>query len=149
MDDRLALFARSVPDYGHRSLTLADGLDQCEARGYRVLEIPMRDLFGVTRRVQGSIIYITLNALLDPAEKTVTLWHEIGHCVLHDFKSAVLRSFGLHQDRRELEAEAIALAAYIPRVAAEHLTVPEIAERYRIRLALADLRKLAIKHFDI
>lgn len=146
MTDHLDRITRRVPNFSKYPLSLEDVHLLIIDWGFKVREIEFEILYGLTLRTKKHT-YLFVNALLDPVEQTISLLHEGFHGLSDSDEAVAMR--GAIDDETELEAESFALACVIPRADAERLSSREIAAAYHVRLKLARLRKVALRHFGI
>src|SRR5919205_1461830 len=114
-DMRLERMKHFVPGFGSRSLTLDYFESYCQFLGIEVVKMRMRRLYGQAIWA-GSELFIYLNSRLSYGEMTVTAYHELGHILLHTFKSDFPNEdFILNLSKIEAQASAVGLISLMPR----------------------------------
>lgn len=144
-------FARRVPGFGTRSLSLDDYYKESQQLGIRTLELPFCELYGATRTVRGKT-YIGLRAGLSRSDKLLTAWHEYLHGALHHPTTCnTLRSVNRaeQEPKWEKQAEIFALAAYIPTCDIWRHDVADLCEIYEISPEIVERRIMAWGRYGI
>lgn len=109
-------------------LTQEDFYRLCRRYKIVVEEMPLR-VSGFYYCVLGRH-YIAVNSLLRPTEKLFVMFHEFAHYLMHAPDVGVTANFhGIgKKTRKELEADAFALCALMPRSRIETLSIQELVD---------------------
>lgn len=112
--------------WNDRPLDERDFYSICKRFRIGVTEMPLVS-GGFYYRVLGKD-YIAVNSRLSGAKKLIVLFHELGHFLLHTPESGATANFhGVgRRTRQEIEADAFALCAIIPRSMLEDRTIDEL-----------------------
>ncbi len=102
-------------EWNERSLTEIDFARICKRFNVRVVEMPLRT-DGFYYRVMGRD-FIAIDSRLTGTRKLLVQFHELAHFLLHTPESGATANFhGVgRKTRPEIEADAVALCALIPR----------------------------------
>ncbi len=112
--------------WNERPLTESDFYRICKRFRIGVTEMPLTT-GGFYYRVMGRD-YIAVDSRLAGAKKLLVLFHELGHFLLHTPESGATANFHAvgGRTRQEIEADAFALCAVIPKPLLEDRTVDEL-----------------------
>jgi Zn-dependent peptidase ImmA (M78 family) len=118
--------------FNRRELTERDFYAICEAEGIQVTEMDVPVSFYFCLLGERHII---LNKKLKGIKKTFTMFHELAHHFLHgtDLPETAM-FFGLNKSKSELEADAIALLAIIPKKIGDFSFLDDHPNRYAKKL---------------
>lgn len=121
--------------WNERPLTEEDFNRLCKRRKVTVQEMPLR-VSGFYYCVMGRH-FIAIDSKLTRAKKLFVMFHEFAHYLLHaPDGSATANYHGVgHRTRKEIEADAFALCALMPRVWVESDRFAELAEEAGLDLA--------------
>lgn len=101
--------------FNRRVLTEQDFYDICQAEGIEVFEMDVPTSFYFS--VNGKH-FIVIKSKLKGLRKTFSMFHELAHHFLHGGKDAANAFFfGLLHSKNEIEADAVALIALLPKTA--------------------------------
>ncbi|MBK6750525.1 MAG: ImmA/IrrE family metallo-endopeptidase [Pyrinomonadaceae bacterium] len=114
------------PGWNKRPLTEDDFYQLCKRFRIGVTEMPLT-VGGFYHRVSGRD-FIAVDSRLSGAERVLVLFHELGHFLLHTPDSGATASFhGVQRSsRKEIEADAFALCAVIPKTLLESRSTDEL-----------------------
>ncbi|HEV8590847.1 MAG TPA: ImmA/IrrE family metallo-endopeptidase [Pyrinomonadaceae bacterium] len=114
--------------WNERPLTEDDFYRICRRLGVVIQEMPLR-VSGFYYSLKGGH-YIAIDSRLEPVQKRFVMFHELAHFLLHAPDKGVTANFhGIgKKTRKEIEADAVALCALIPKTWIETRTVDDIAE---------------------
>lgn len=115
-------------DWNRRPLTESDFYRLCKKHKIAVEEIPLR-VSGFYYSVLGKHC-IAIDSKLPPQKKLFVMFHEFAHFLLHAPESGATANYhGVgKRTRKEIEADAFALCALIPRCRIETSTISELIE---------------------
>ena len=107
------------PGWNRRPLTEDDFYRLCKKFRIGVTEMPLT-VSGFYYRVSGRD-FIAVDSKLSGPKKLLVLFHELGHFLLHTPESGATANFhGIQKtSRKEIEADAFALCAVIPKTMLE------------------------------
>jgi Zn-dependent peptidase ImmA (M78 family) len=130
-------------DWNERPLTEADFYRICRKLKITVDEYPLKTN-GFYYSVLGGH-YIVVDSRLSGHKKLLVLFHELAHFLLHAPDKGVTANFhGIgKKTRKEIEADAFALCALIPKTWIETRDIHEIAEHDGVSYELM-FQRLAI-----
>jgi len=114
--------------WNERELTENDLYRICRRFKIGVTEMPL-GVSGFYYRVMGRD-FIAVDSKLSGSKKLLVLFHELGHFLLHTPDSGVTANFhGLgRRSRKEIEADAFALCALIPKPLLESRSIDELID---------------------
>lgn len=118
--------SRVYPDWNKRPLTETDFYKLCKRFRIGVTEMPLT-VGGFYYRVSGRD-FIAVDSKLSGPKKLLVLFHELGHFLLHTPDSGATANFhGIQKSsRKEMEADAFALCAVIPKTLLESRSPDEL-----------------------
>lgn len=99
--------------FNQRSMTESDFYSICEIKNINVFEhdCPTSFYFSIENRH-----FIVIKKSLKGLQKTFSMFHELAHYFLHGGKDfSVAYFYGLSRSKNELEADAFALLALLPK----------------------------------
>ena len=114
------------PAWNERPLTEVDFYHLCKRFRIGVTEMPLT-VSGFYYRVSGRD-FIAVDSRLSGAQRVLVLFHELGHYLLHTPDSGATANFhGVQRSsRKEIEADAFALCALIPKTLLESRSPDEL-----------------------
>lgn len=114
--------------WNERTLTEADLYRICKRFKIGVAEMSLT-VGGFYYRVAGRD-HIAVDSKLSATKKLLVLFHELGHFLLHTPDSGATANFhGVgRRSRKEIEADAFALCAIIPKALLETRTIDELID---------------------
>ena len=114
------------PGWNRRPLTEDDFYRLCKKFRIGVTEMPLT-VSGFYYRVSGRD-FIAVDSKLSGPKKLLVLFHELGHFLLHTSESGATANFhGIQKtSRKEIEADAFALCAVIPKTLLESRSPDEL-----------------------
>lgn len=114
--------------WNERTLTEVDFHSLCRRHKVTVQEMPLR-VSGFYYCLLGQH-YIAINSRLRQPKKLFVMFHEFAHFLIHAPDTGATANFhGIgKKTRKEMEADAFAVCALIPRPMVERLTVQELIE---------------------
>lgn len=114
------------PGWNRRALTEDDFYKLCKRFKIGVTEMPLT-VSGFYYRVSGRD-FIAVDSRLSGSKKLLVLFHELGHFLLHTPDSGATANFhGIQKSsRKEIEADAFALCAVIPKTMLESSSPDEL-----------------------
>jgi Zn-dependent peptidase ImmA (M78 family) len=150
MHQNLSRFAQLVPEFNHQPLSMDLFYRVTEAHDIRVLEVPLLDTFGSTRRDED-YLFILINSLLYGTDRVITAWHEMAHVLLHPVSAEPMQSYGkfTSRDKHEREACAISVVALIPLPEIWGMTAEQIAARFRVSRRTARFRVQVYERYQL
>lgn len=114
--------------WNERPLTECDFYNICKRFKISVAEMPLT-VSGFYYRVTGKD-FIAVDSRLSGPRKLLVLFHELGHFLLHTPDTGATANFhGIgRRSRKEIEADAFALCAIIPKSLLETRSIDEIVD---------------------
>lgn len=114
--------------WNERRLDEDDFHNICKRFKISVTEMPLT-VSGFYYRVTGKD-FIAVNSKLSGPKKTLVLFHELGHFLLHTPDTGATANFhGIgRRSRKEIEADAFALCSIIPRPVLESRSICELID---------------------
>lgn len=110
------------PDWNRRQLTENDFYDFCDCQDILVIETPLRYRINAMLWFVENQYVATINSRLHGITRLFSMWHEVGHFLMHSPSRTVGTYFWgdekiySHQNRREEnQADAFALCCLIPK----------------------------------
>lgn len=142
---RKKLIERNTPpEWNVRVLTEDDFWTYCDAARIVVREVPLEQ--PGCRLVCDGKSHIFIHDRLRGVDRMYTLWHEMAHAWLHAPRTQFF--LGLNKTL-ELEANAVAACAMIPRTMIAHYWPSEIAEEYGYPEWLIKFRETLLKYWQL
>lgn len=135
--------------WNRKPLTEDDFFRLCHKHKITVLEMPLR-VGGFYYCMLGRH-YIAVNSRLRSTAKLFVMFHEFAHYLLHAPDAGVTASFhGVgRKTRKELEADAFATCALIPRPMIESRTMQELTEEDGFPQEIVSVRLELYRTLDI
>jgi Zn-dependent peptidase ImmA (M78 family) len=132
-----------------RPLTEPDFHALCRRFRITVVEMPLRTN-GFYYCVKGRH-FIAIDSKLSPPRKLLVMFHEFAHFLMHAPDTGVTANFhGVgRRTRKEIEADAFALCAVIPREMLESRTRRELLEDEGIDEEIVSAREALRERYDI
>ena len=136
-------------DWNRRPLNESDFYRLCRKHKIAVEEIPLR-VSGFYYSVLGKHC-IAIDSKLPPQKKLFVMFHEFAHYLLHAPESGATANYhGVgKRTRKELEADAFALCALIPRCRIEANSVSELIEEHGFEVSIVRERLRIFERFGI
>jgi len=135
--------------WNERPLSEVDLYQLCKRFKIRVQEMPLT-VGGFYYRLMGRD-FIAVDSKLPTPRKLAVLFHELGHFLFHTPESGATANFhGIgRRTRQEIEADAFALCAIVPRSWIESRSIEELVDIEGIPAEMVDARYEILRRYGI